>query len=106
MDWGVSWEDLEDPITVTLRYLAAGVAAEKVVPYAWKSAEEKREVTTSPAMTEATFCRFHLWADHLGGVEPTKGNKVAEEGGAVWHVESAQKQSRGRRFRLECRRDR
>lgn len=106
MDWGTGWEGIEDPITVTLLYTVAGAEMEQAVARVWKSAEEKKVVATSPAILEATFCRFQLWSAFLSGITPTKGMKIRTVDNTVWHIDSAETQARGSRFRLHARKDR
>lgn len=100
------WEIIDDTETVTILYMSSGVQQEQEVFSTHKEAERKSEIMEGPARMEATYTSFHVWKEHLNGLVPTKGMKVRDCSGVIWHVEEARRNDEGWRFKLECRRDR
>lgn len=102
IDFGKLWQFIASPITVILSH--GGI--DQSVPYVLKRAGNLEDFSQEPAILEEDTTVFHLWADHLGGVVPLKGDKVTTADGVVWHVTRVQTHNRGRRFRLTTFRER
>jgi len=98
---------IPDPVTVTLHTRNAdGVEASQTVLYVQEQAEDRNVATTSPAITEATDTRFHLWAIELNGTVPLKGFKIEKADGSFYTIVRVERLAHGRRFRCHCKKDR
>lgn len=99
---------IDDPKTVGYATKTAENvwAAAVSVPYAQRSALALDDFTKSPALLQKTATAFNLWTAKLAGIVPKMGDKITDDFGAVWFVDSVDIVDRDgsgiQRYRAKC----